>query len=325
MGISLARPIDIDRHPLILKQYILPTPSIDNFYQQIKRCIRLRIPGAITYSLPRFGKSYAIRYSVNIIREDYAAVPVFTFLCHKRMVTSETAFFTNLLEAVKHGSPHTGNSSAKRWRLISYVQQKADAGKHNLVVFFADEAQRLSVVEYEWLRDLHDELERRGTRMITFLVGQHELLHQKNGLREARQMQIVNRFMIDELRFRGLLSVDDIATCLQGYDEACYPEGSKWNYTRFFFPQAYDDGFRLVSQAQTIWDSFAEAHCKAKMSSEIEIPMQYFTRAVEIALSDNLEHDSPEFRMSPALWESAVGYSKFIESQEELREMDAFS
>lgn len=318
------RPVPLDHHPLILKKYIVPTPSIDGFYTQIKRCIRLRIPGAITYSLPRFGKTYAIRYSVNIINEDYKHVPVFTFLCQKKIVNSESAFFSNLLESVGHEKAHTGVISAKRSRLVSFVQEKAERGNHNLAVFFADEAQRLSVTEYEWLRDVHDELERRGTRMITFLVGQHELLHQKHGLREAKQMQIVNRFMIDELRFRGLLSVDDIATCLQGYDEACYPERTNWTYTRFFLPRAYDDGFRLLAQAEAIWEAFVEAHLAAKMGVEVEIPMQYFARAIEIALIDNMEHDSPAFRMSPALWQAAIHSSNFIQAQEELRYMKAF-
>jgi hypothetical protein len=121
-----------------------------------------------------------------------------------------------------------------------------------LVIAFADEAQRLDIIEYEWLRDVHDELERAGIRMITLLVGQPQLLNQKNAFRASKQTQIVSRFMIDEMRFRGIQSVDDLATCLAGYDAACYPEASDWTYTRFFFPNAYDDGLRMVDQSVAI-------------------------------------------------------------------------
>jgi hypothetical protein len=40
-----------------------------------------------------------------------------------------------------------------------------DRSGHNWFVMFADEAQRLDVIEYEWLRDVHDELERRGVQV----------------------------------------------------------------------------------------------------------------------------------------------------------------
>lgn len=236
MGNLIQRPIAIDKHPLSLQKYIIPTPSIDTFYKRVRRCLRLRIPGAIIFSHPRFGKTYATRYISNILRDDFGNVPVFSFLCHKKITHSESAFFGNLLEAVNHDTPHSGNIGARRSRLISRIKERVDASQQNLVVFFADEAQRLSIIEYEWLRDVHDELDRRGIRMVTFLVGQHELIHQKNALRESKQTQIVARFMIDEVQFRGLLSPEDVATCLHGYDTSVYPQNTDWNYTRFFYP-----------------------------------------------------------------------------------------
>ncbi len=318
MDYGVGRPISLEQHPLYQQNYIIPTPSIDVFYERVKKCVRLRTPGAIIYSHPRFGKTYGTRYVTRVLGEDFERVVVFSFLCHKKGQHSESAFFSNLLESVGHKTPSSGSISAKRSRLINFIKDRVDRSRQSIVVFFADEAQRLSIIEYEWLRDVHDELDKRGIRMITFLVGQHELRSQKNALRQAKQAQIVARFMIDELQFRGLLSVDDFATCLNGYDESCFPLGSDWSYTRYFLPKAYAGGFRLLSQAGTMWEAFVTAHQSARFKFDVEVPMQYFARAVEIALLDNIDNDSADFCMSPAIWSEAVREARYVEAQTEL-------
>ena len=50
------------------------------------------------------------------------------------------------------------------------IKELVDNSGLNWVVFFADEAQRLDIIEYEWLRDVHDELERRGAVSYTHLT-----------------------------------------------------------------------------------------------------------------------------------------------------------
>jgi type II secretory pathway predicted ATPase ExeA len=69
---------------------------------------------------------------------------------------------------------------------------------------FLDEAQRFNENEYEWLRDVHDVLDRQQIKLFTFLVGQEELLAQKTALQLAGKTQIVARLMVDELAFYGI-------------------------------------------------------------------------------------------------------------------------
>jgi hypothetical protein len=125
--------------------------------------------------------------------------------------------------------------------------------------------------------------------------------------------------MIDEMQFRGLQSPEDLATCLAGYDIACFPLKSDWCYTRFFLPAAYSTGFRLVDQAAMLWEAFLEAHEAARFEHAPEIPMQYFTRSVEIALLENAENDDYNFKLTPAAWKKAVADCNFVSAQEELR------
>lgn len=313
------RPVEFERHPLVEQKYIVPTPSIEELYEKVKRLVRLRTPGAIIYAHPRFGKTYSIRYVIRVLRSDMPGVVILSFGCQKKKNHSEDAFFCNLLKATGHPAAESGSINRKRARLTEKIKELVDRTRYNLVIAFADEAQRLDIIEYEWLRDVHDELERAGIRMITLLVGQPQLLNQKNAFRASKQTQIVSRFMIEEMRFRGIQSVDDLATCLAGYDAACYPEASDWPYTRFFFPNAYDDGLRMVDQSVAIWNAFEDAHSAARFDFSLEIPMQYLARTVEIAFLEHAENDAPEFRFSPEIWNASVNESSYVSAQEELR------
>ncbi|WEN42513.1 hypothetical protein CKCBHOJB_02108 [Thauera sp. GDN1] len=316
---SYVRPIPFDRHPLVEQKYILPTPSIEELYQRVKKIIRLRTPGAIIYAHPRFGKTYSIRYILRVLKMDMPGIVTFSFGCRKSKSHSEDMFFATLLRAVGHPAAESGSIARKRSRLVERVSELVERSRYNLVIAFADEAQRLDIIEYEWLRDVHDELERAGIRMITLLVGQPQLINQKNAFREARQTQIVARFMIDEMPFRGIQSPDDLATCLAGYDEACYPFSSDWTYTRFFFPYAFSDGLRLVDQTEALWDAFDAAHSEARFDFCLEIPMQYLARTVEIAFIEYAASDAADFRFSRAIWDNCVEESNYVSAQEELK------
>ncbi|QYF93043.1 ATP-binding protein [Massilia sp. PAMC28688] len=312
------RPIPLDRHPITLHQYIVATPSIDALIRKIKQLIRMHTPGAIIFAYPRFGKTYGIRYVKNSLQYDYPGVVCLSCGTEAKKNPSEDAFFTTLLEAAGHPGALTGTVTRKRRRLLERIMELVDASGYNWFVMFADEAQRLEVMEYEWLRDVHDCLERRGVRMITLLVGQPQLLNQKSAFRQSSHTQIVLRFMISEMRFDGLKDADALAACLRGYDEAVHPPQSDWTFTRFFFPLAYQHGFRLLSEARTVWQAFARAHEQSGLKVSMEIPMQYFAHAVEIALETNMAQDHSTFQFTPDMWDFAVAESLYVEALTEL-------
>ncbi|WP_236635435.1 ATP-binding protein [Rhodoferax sp. TS-BS-61-7] len=300
-----------------MQKYIVGTHSIDQLYMRIKKCIKLRVPGSIVYARTRYGKTYACRYVASALKSDFPNIVTFTFSCHKRKVPSESAFFTNLLFAIGHAESEKGTAPRKRIRLINTLILQLAKSRQNILVVFADEAQKLELDEYEWLREVHDELERRGYRMITFLVGQPQLKNQKTSLKEARQTQIVGRFMIDDIEFRGVCSAEEAASCLLGYDDTCYPADSDWSFTRFFLPLAWSRGVRLSPQAGVLWQQFEDAHREGGYRTTVEVPMTYFARTVEIALTD-LCQDSKDFQFTPVLWKKAIEESRFSLAEEEL-------
>lgn len=313
------RPCPIASHPLNTQKYIVPTPSIDALYAAIRKCIKQRVPGGIVYAMTRYGKTYAIRYIRGMLKIDYPGIVTFNFGCLKKKQPSEGAFFSNLLKWAGHPKHETGTNKQLRSRLMHMLMDQLARSPHNFLVLFADEAQKLQIEDYEWLREIHDELEDRGFRMITFLVGQPQLRQQKTALKIARETQIVGRFMIDEFEFRGVTCVEDAATCLRSYDAGVFPVGTEWTFTRFFLPRAWQAGFRLQSCAPQIWAEFAAVHEEAGFQEKLEVPMTYFARSIEIFLTTmGTDLDCAEFRPTADTWKSVVLESRFAQSEEEL-------
>ena len=248
-------PVRRQDHPLYRREYRVATPSIDMFWQLVTNCLTSRIPGALIYAQPRFGKTHAIQYLRLLLQREFPNVWTYHVQAEFKPNHSEGSFFTNLMEAVQVPTAHGISNARKRKLLRERIVEDAHRVRGNWAVLFADEAQRYDTHEYEWLRDIHDALNHDNIRLFVFLVGQPQLLTQKTRLRDAAQNQIVLRFMVNELQFRGILSAQDAATTMDGYDVTQYPEDSGWSYTRFCYPQAFDSGYRLASDAQRLWQA----------------------------------------------------------------------
>ena len=246
---SDTRPVDAALHPIETGGYRIATPAIQAFSDLVNRCLRYRITGALTYGPSRIGKTRAIEYLRLLLAQTHPKVVTYHAQAEHKPRHAEGPFFANLLEAVGYPEPDSGSNPAKRIRLVNKIKEACTRNGSGTVVLFCDEAQRYDENEYEWLRDVHDHLDRIQIRLFTFLVGQQELLAVKTALQRAKKTQIVARLMVEELAFFGIRNVSDVATCLDGYDQTCFPRDSDWSFTRFYVPQAVASGDRLADDA----------------------------------------------------------------------------
>lgn len=201
MSRQLPRPIDPSLHPLVTGSYRLATPAIEAFYELVTRCLRYRIMGALIYGPSRVGKTRAIEYMRLPLARQYPKITTYHAQCEHKPRHAEGPFFANLREAVGDHAPNAGTSSAKRLRLALRIREAAARAGNGTVILFCDESQRYNENEYEWLRDVHDALDRQQIKLFTFLVGQEELLAQKTALQIAGKTQTVARLMVEELAF----------------------------------------------------------------------------------------------------------------------------
>ena len=306
-------------HPLCRRHYRVATAAIQDFVDLVELCVRVKIPGALVHARPRMGKTHAIEYVALYLARHRPDLLVLRLSCEHHRSAYEGPFFAALLAAAGVRDPQPMANSQKRFALSRRLREQLLLRRGYVVVLLCDEAQRLSKHALEWLRDVHDQLAQQGFRLITFLVGQPQLLEHKAQYQLSGDEQIVARFMIEQLHFRGITDADDAATCLASYDCSRYPEGSGATFTGFFYPQASGAGMRLEHSAQAVWNAFVQAHAHAQLHGAVEIQMDYFTRAVESVLMQGPSWDCLGLRLQDAHWARAVKESGYIAAQQTVR------
>ena len=315
MSNKLVRPIAQDLHPIETGNYRIATPAIQAFYELVIRCLRYRTTGALIYGPSRIGKTRAVEYLRLLHAETHPKITTYHLQAEHKPRHAEGPFFTNLLDAVGYPEPDRGSNPTKRIRLINKIKEACAKNGSGTAIMFVDEAQRLAENEYEWLRDVQDHLDRLQIKLFMFLVGQKELHAIKVNLQQAGRTQIVARLMVDELAFFGIRNAQDVATCLTGYGQTTFPRGTDWTFTRFYLPQATESGYGLVQDAQLLWDEFAAIHNQVSLGGKLEIPMESFTRAVEIVLKESALQDRPAYRPSVDMWKHAVRNSGYVQAR----------
>jgi hypothetical protein len=127
--------------------------------------------------------------------------------------------------------------------------------------------------------------------------------------------------MVEELSVRGIVSAAECAAVLATYDSGECPANSGWSYVRFFVPKAHAAGLRLAESAGRLWDAFEDAHIKANLEGPVELPMKYFTAAVEAALQFGSARDSETLKFDTHFWNEMVGQSRYVLAQKAGRPM----
>lgn len=315
--LNLLRPqIPDGSHPIETTRYILSTSSILRFIEAVRQWVDNRVPGAVIYGQPRFGKTRAIHYISQTLPMFFGEkLPIINLPCREYKIPSENSFFQDLLRSSGHAMSSSGTASAKRDRLIEFLYEKVDYSGQNRLIMFADEAQRLHEAHYNWLMDVYNELDAKGVYMTVLLVGQKELLHQRSAFVDTEKAQIVGRFMVHQFPFRGLLSSDDIKLCLTGYDnQSEHPVDSGCSFTNYYFPTAFSLGWRLENNSEVLWDAFKQVQSEADLAGTLEIPMQYFCRTVEYSLRKygSLDDESPMISIN--MWKQAILNSGFVDA-----------
>lgn len=309
----------IAAHPLTRRHYRVATAAIEAFVNLVEMCVRLMIPGALIHARPRMGKTHAIEYVMLRLERHHPELLVLRLSCEHHRTEFEGPFFSALLGAAGVHNETLNSNAKRRFALMCRLREQLLLRRGHVVVLLCDEAQRLSTHALEWLRDVHDQLDGQGSRLITFLVGQPQLLERKAAYQLSGDEQIVARFMIEHLHFRGITDAKDAATCLSSYDYSHYPEEGGPTFTQFFLPIAFGAGLRLEQSGAVLWNAFVQAHAAAQLPGPVELQMDYFTRAVESVLQRGPDCDCLGLQLDAAYWGRAVAQSGYIAAQQTVR------
>ena len=168
------------------------------------------------------------------------------------------------------------------------------------VVVFLDEAQLLDDTLYKLLIGVHNEMWRLyRIKCVWILVGQPELETVISTYIAEGKRQIVGRFMTDTYVFQPLTGITDFRAAVECYDlHLHHPDGGP-SFTAHFAPEPWAAGYRLVSDADMIFDRIAEARANNGLPEGSGMTMQGFTTLMNYVLIHLLPMLKPGRHLNP--------------------------
>lgn len=308
----------ITTHPVITREFQFPTPPLIRAFDIILHTISSGAPSCAFVAFPRFGKTCAIAYYRERLKEVFPSLPIICFHAHHEMRANARRFFTDLL--TQSGYAEGRPSRDAREQLVRAWWVMAQSNSSKTVVLIGDEMQCLSSYEYSWLIDLSNDLQSLGVRVISVLFGQPELASLRSVLRETHRGDILGRFMSRLYAFDGIASASELRQVMSCYDDLLqgeYPVDSNCCFTQFFLPQAYEQGWRLASCAGLCWEQFkvhANARLNAPAAPKLSIGMEWVSGAIQFALTHYGDLDRPQFAISAEEWSAAIESTGFRDS-----------
>jgi hypothetical protein len=294
-------------HPLVLREYAVYTPPIDEMIQTIRGWIDQRVPGGYIYGASRFGKSRGIKF---FIREELAAtfdgpVPLVVWVRSADTHKSESGFWNELLyysgfAFLKRDRPHP--AATGRHLVTERFATIATQARANYIVLIIDEAQQVSAQEWQWLTGLQNRLDWLGYRLSVFSIATEQMKYQHDFMAKSGNAHIQARFLVEHARFHGLRSVEDLAYVLNGYDlDSEWPKGSGITFHQFYSPEGFARGERLADTADAMWTAMHELAPQVS-----EFPMQHIAVAVESTLNELAMESDWSGLTSKSGWEKTL-------------------
>lgn len=140
--------------------------------------------------------------------------------------------------------------------------------------------------------------------MTTLGFAHPEILNVRASLKATNQSYLIARFLSEPIPFEGCATQKDLEAILSAYDNILvYPEESSYTFTNFFLPYAFENGFKISSYADDIWQALRKASVELTADS---IPMEHLSRTVEHLLVAGSKDDCPKFKFEKKSISDAV-------------------
>ena len=292
-------------HPLFDHTVLLRTNPSDELYLAVKRIITVRETGCVFTGQSRIGKTDALDRVKAMLLQQYPSMCIYSHDAHNQQLPSIRAFFKHFLATVGH-QEKKGETYDLRERLVSLLVDDARTSGTGLVALFIDEDSAMLLADFLFLKDVFNDLSRRGVQLITILMGQApDMQYLIDDLIARGRGDLVARFANRVIEFRAFNCLADIWTILSGIDCHDYPVGSGNSWTRFFLPYAYQGGFRMIDQSQNFMDAILQS-VSGLSSKKVAFPAGATFFAVRNFFLAATEYDASDIKLPDDIWMNAV-------------------
>lgn len=302
-------------HPLFTSDILLPTHPVEELVANVKRAVMCRETGFCLVAPSGVGKSSGLIMVEHQIKNIFPNIAVFRHDTHNHQIPSIRAFFMHFLLTVGHFDLK-GETFLLRCRLVNALIDSGRLNGSNVVLLLIDEAHAMSEQDLNFLKDVYNDLAKENVQLISVLMGQDpELRWLLAKLESDRRLDLIGRFAMRIVPFRPFNSLIDLQRILSEIDSARYPSENGPTWTEFFFPLAFENGFRLVNEA----DRFYNAMSPADGITDFEFPARQTFLAIRNILYQYYGLDCTGMVIPKDAWPEAVKYSKVKEAIQLMR------
>jgi hypothetical protein len=304
-------------HPLFTQSIIVPTRSIQTLIGALRRAVMLR--EQLCVSAPSgYGKSYALAMAERELKIIFPTIPIYLHVVNNKQVPSIRGFFTHFLETVGIHNVK-GETKDLRIRLINHLIDAGRSSRYKEIVFLIDEAQSMDLHDFQFLKDIGNQLGKVELRLVVITMGQDpEFAQVIDKLRTAGSLDLISRFTLRQIAFCGISSDDDLKFLLQQIDEEEYPLGTGIKWPQYFVPQAWLDGFRMQEQ----FESIKAALCARLPGNSLEsgVPARQLFLAFRRFMLDYVDIEGEGAKLPPDIWQYCIDYALIADAAEIIEE-----
>lgn len=261
----------LSQHPVVTGEYTVPTPMLIQAHEESRDRVWSRRTGVVFYGVTRTGKTTCAESVRDYLQEEFPSIFI-TMASGRRTLRPKEGHMARLiLEGSGHVLSGRSDPALLLRNLILDIQTNVANLGGKQYVLMLDEVNLCNEFDLTSLLEIHNLLAMKGITMTTISFGQPEVLSLINSLRATEQEQIIARFFRKPIPFIGCANEETLKDFLDKLDGRTeWPEGSGWTYTYFFFPEAYEAGFRMSNFASAIWSGLAGAAKEQPFSFTME-------------------------------------------------------
>lgn len=302
------RDVLYEEHPIVKNAARIATLPLRETYDVVAQTIVHRDTGTCLIGDFRMGKTTAQAIIVDTLRDTFPNLPVGRVIAKGHDVSTEKGFYTDLLVDFGHDSARVGTASERRMRIFTAVLAQARQQKSSRHLLLVDEGQNWGEAELTYLRDLVNDWQAQSLAVITIIFAHPALEVLRQRLLGKRRTDLIGRFLLSPLEFRGIRDRDELRDTLKAHDDPGrheYPERSGISYSEFFMPVAWGAGWRLESEVFAMWDAFGRVAARSQRTAR-NIGMNWVAGAIRNFFFSQAPHDGLGFSATTGIWLEAI-------------------
>lgn len=302
-------------HPFIKNAQLIATAQVKEIYTGISTVVDYRDTGICFQAPSRHGKTRACWACQELLLRNHPEIPTFftTAKGHDRSVQTEKALWGDILEDINHPGAQGSRTQDRKKNLLTRFHASCTKTGGDQIVLFVDEAQNWGIDEWGSLKDLANSLEIRpfGIDLTVASFAQTELSEVLDQLVAKKRLDIIGRFFLDHRIFAGITSCEENDVILESFDKSEsmeYPINSNISYSHFFFPKAFEAGWRLKNERNRLWKAIIRAWTP---KNDVDVGMAAMIAVLKCFFLAESKNDSETFKGTQAMWNMAIETSPF--------------